>query len=402
MNTWGKLLSQYPYILGIGFLFTYFSSFGQTFLISLYVPHIESWLGLSNTAMSGIYAIATIASAFSLPYMGGLFDRLSLGKYMTLILSGLVLALLTLAFSFHIIVVVLGLYFLRLFGQGLMSHTAVSTMSRYFEADRGKAIGITTLGHPFGEATLPVLITLSIAVFGWRQSLIANVGVVLLFLAPMIFFLYRKKKKKEESTTSGLKPLPSQIGLWDILRLKAFWVTAPAVFALGFTNTAIFFFQLKIGAAKGWSPTWVSSSLAAFAISSAVGMFLSGPWVDRFTAKRLFPFILIPYIVGVFVLLTTKAPIIYPVSLALMGFANGSGSTVKNALFAEVFGVETIGKVRSLFVTVMVLSTALGPMLFGVLVDAGYSFDQVFFRNAIGLLVVLVISFQVKGIGKRF
>jgi MFS family permease len=129
-------------------------------------------------------------------------------------------------------------------------------------------------------------------------------------------------------------------------------------------------------------------------------MFLAGPWVDKLSARKLFPYILIPYTIGVLTLLITDAPFIYPVALALMGFANGFGSTVKNALFAEVFGVEVIGKVRSLFVTVMVLSTALGPLFFGVLVDKGYTFDQVFLRNALGLVVVILLSFRVKGLKK--
>lgn len=155
-----------------------------------------------------------------------------------------------------------------------------------------------------------------------------------------------------------------------------------------------------MGEAKGWSDTWVSSSLAAFAGASALGMFIAGPWVDKLTAKKLFPFILMPYTIGVLSLLITDAAFIYPVALSLMGFAHGFGSTVKNAIFAEVFGVEIIGKVRSLFVTVMVLSTALGPLFFGVLVDKGYTFDEVFLRNAIGLVVVILLSFRIRQLKK--
>ncbi|GAA5031855.1 MFS transporter [Marivirga lumbricoides] len=400
MSSWKKLFHEYRYVLGIGFLFAYFSSFGQTFLISLYIPSIEELLGLSNAGMGSLYAGATVASALTLPYMGSRFDSMSLGKYMAMILGGLLIALLSLSISSNIVFVGISLYLMRLFGQGLMSHTAVSTMTRYFEKDRGKAIGIATTGHPFGEATLPVLITLCIGWLGWRGSLQLNTLFVLLIIMPLVYFLYQKKKKQEVKTNSVISVEPSGIKNWDILKHKAFLIIAPAVFTLGFTNTAIFFFQLKLGAAKGWSAAWVSSSLAAFAGASALGMFLAGPWVDKLSAKKLFPFILIPYLIGVLSLLITDAPFIYPVALAFMGFANGSGSTVKNALFAEIFGVGIIGKVRSLFVTVMVLSTALGPLFFGVLVDSGYTFDQVFLRNAIGIFVVILISFRIRKVKK--
>lgn len=400
MSSWKKLFQEYRYILGLGFLFAYFSSFGQTFLISLYIPSIEQLLGLSNTAMGSLYAGATVASALTLPYMGSRFDSMSLGKYMAMILIGLCIALLSLSFSSHIIMVGISLYLMRLFGQGLMSHTAVSTMTRYFDTNRGKAIGIATTGHPFGEATLPVLITLCIGWLGWRGSLQLNAAFVLIIIIPVVYILYQKKKKQQVKSDAEISVEPSKVKNWDILKHKAFLIIAPAVFTLGFTNTAIFFFQLKLGEAKGWSAAWVSSSLAAFAGASALGMFLAGPWVDKLSAKKLFPFILIPYLVGVLSLLITDAPFIYPLALAFMGFANGSGSTVKNALFAEIFGVKIIGKVRSLFVTVMVLSTALGPLFFGVLVDNGYSFDQVFLRNALGILVVILISFRIRKINK--
>ncbi|MBK6266749.1 MFS transporter [Marivirga sp. S37H4] len=396
MGSWKKLFSQYYYILIIGFIFAYFSSFGQTFLISLYIPSIEKVFGMSNAAMGSLYAAATVASALTLPYLGSLFDRMSLGKYMAMILIGLFVALISLSFAFHVIVVGISFYLLRLFGQGLMSHTAVSTMTRYFDKNRGKAIGIATTGHPFGEATLPVLITLCIGWLGWRGSLQLNAALVLLFIMPVVYWLYRKKKKQQVLSDKDIGIEPSKTTVWDIISNKAFVIIAPAVFALGFTNTAIFFFQLKLGAAKGWSDAWVSSSLAAFAGTSALGMFVAGPLVDRLSAKMLFPFILIPYLAGVLVLLTSDAPIIYPLALALMGFANGSGSTIKNALFAEIFGVEIIGKVRSLFVTVMVLSTALGPLLFGILVDANYTFNEVFLRNAVGIGLVILLSFRIK------
>ncbi len=236
MGSWKKLFQQYHYILSIGFIFAYFSSFGQTFLISLYIPSIEKVFGLSNAAMGSLYAGATVASALTLPYLGSKFDKMSLGKYMAMILIGLLVALLSLSFAFHVIMVGFSLYLMRLFGQGLMSHTAVSTMTRYFEKNRGKAIGIATIGHPFGEATLPLLITLCIGWLGWRGSLQLNAAFVLVVLMPTIYWLYNKKKKQQVKSDADIVLEPSKTSNWDILKNKAFLMIAPAVFALGFTN----------------------------------------------------------------------------------------------------------------------------------------------------------------------
>lgn len=139
-------------LLAFGLILTFFSSFGQTFLLSLSVPAIESLLGISNTVFGSLYAVATLSSAFTLPWLGGRFDRMPIRRYTLMVLLGLIAGLLLLSSARHIIVVGIAFYGLRLFGQGLMSHTAISAMARYFEANRGKAIGTATLGHPIGEA----------------------------------------------------------------------------------------------------------------------------------------------------------------------------------------------------------------------------------------------------------
>lgn len=369
-------------LLVFGLLLTFFSSFGQTFLLSLYVPSIESLLGISNTTFGSLYAAATLSSAFTLPWLGGRFDKMDIRYYTVMVASGLTGALLLLSFSTHIIMVVLAFYGLRLFGQGLMSHTSVSAMARYFERNRGKAIGVATLGHPVGEATLPLLVTLLIGLIGWRATLqFSALSVAVIVLPLSLLLLYRSKTRLQQFRESVAESQASQVPdtrLWQILSERRFWVIAPLVFIIGYTNTAIFFFQLKLGEARGWSPEWVAGSLSAFALASALGMAGSGPLVDRLSARRLFPAFMFPYLVGLGILIFYDQAISYPIALLFMGLSNGAGSTIKNALLAEVYGIRVIGRVRSVFTTVMVVSTALGPVTFGIMLDAGWTFVLIF------------------------
>jgi len=69
---------------------------------------------------------------------------------------------------------------------------------------------------------------------------------------------------------------------------------------------------------------------------------------------------------------------------------------LKSAIIAELYGVERIGMIRSLFTVVMVLSTAAGPVLFGVLLDAGLGFDHIIIINAVLLFLVMLNSFRIK------
>lgn len=388
-----ELLRKSLPLLTFGFLMTFFSSFGQTFLLSLYLPSIESLLGISNTAFGSLYAAATLSSAFTLPWLGGRFDRMDIRGYTFMVVIGLTTALLLLSFATHVLMVVLAFYGLRLFGQGLMSHTSVSAMARYFEANRGKAIGMATLGHPLGEATLPLLITLLIGAVGWRMTLQASALSVLALVLPLSLLLLRSAKGRLQRYEAKTKASPSSPGgssLWGLLSERRFWVIAPLIFMTGYTNTAIFFFQLKLGEARGWSPEWVAGSLSAFALASALGMAGAGPLVDRLSGRRLFPDYMVPYVLGLVMLILFEQPVSYPVALLFMGLANGAGSTVKNAMLAEIYGIQVIGKVRSVFTTIMVISTALGPVSFGVLLDAQFTFAWIF--GLVAVVMVLAIG----------
>ncbi len=378
-------------LLGFGFLLSFFSSFGQTFLLSLYVPSIESLLGISNTEFGAIYAVATIGSALTLPWIGGYFDKVKPGVYTLMVVGGLFAAQLLLSFSYHILLVVVSFYGLRLFGQGLLSHTSISTMARYFSTHRGKAIGTASLGHPAGEAVLPLLVTLIITALGWRAALQLSALATLILLAPLaMVLLYHSRTRIQDyhRKAASANGQGRKVKAWKVIRERRFWIITPIVFIVGFTNTAIFFFQLKLGDARGWSPEWVAGSISAFAISGAVGVASIGTFIDRFSARRLFPFHMFIYGLGVAVLILFEHPVAYPVALALIGLGQGTGRTIKDAMLAEVYGVDVIGRIRSIFITIMVVSTAVGPIIFGVFLDRGVSYSAIF----TGVLVVIILT----------
>ncbi len=374
-------------LLAFGLLLTFFSSFGQTFLISLYVPSIEELLNISNTEFGTIYAIATIGSAFTLPWIGGYFDKIESKRYTLMVIGGLFISLLLLSFSYHVFMVVISFYGLRLFGQGLMSHTSVSSMAQYFRKDRGKAIGTASLGHPIGEALLPLLITLLIGAVGWRGSLQFSALVCIVVIAPLAVFLLNRsmqqiRARSMENPASDTHT--KKVSIWQVIREKKFWIISPVVFVIGFSNTAIFFFQLKLGEVKGWSPEWVAGSISAFALAGAVGVTGIGAFVDKYTAKKLFPFHMILYMPGLFALILFDYPMVYPIALILFGLGHGTGKTIKDAMLVEIYGSDIIGQIRSIFITVMVFSTAIGPVIFGIMLDMEISYTIIFTGVLIG------------------
>jgi len=385
----GFFKKSFP-LLAFAFLFSFFSGLGQTYTLSLYVPSLAEAFNLTNTFFGSIYALATVAGGLTLPWLGGWFDKMNIRKYALFVLIGLIFSLVLLSLANHIILVIIAFYGLRLFGQGLMGHTSISAVARYFSEGRGKALGTATLGHPTAEAFMPFLLALLIGWLGWRGSLQISALACILFMVPLAIILLKKSEARIRAYSIQKKESSLHLSTINFRKLangRPFWIIVPLIFSIGFINTAVFFFQLQFGAERGWSAEWIAASVSAFAIANALGLTLAGPLVDRFSGKQLFRSYGFPYLVGLSTIILWNHPMAYPVTLFFMGFSNGLGSTIKNAMMVEIYGVQIIGKVRSMFTMIIVFSTGLGPLLLGVFLDGGFSFRAGFIIALIAMVV---------------
>jgi MFS family permease len=381
-----------------GIMMTALSSFGQTFLLALYVPFLIEEFSLSNGLISTFYGAATIVSASILPKLGKLIDTVSLPKFTLATTVLFVVSLLIFSFSKAWWYVPISFFGLRLAGQGLYTHISITSMSRYFDANRGKAISLASLGHPLGQAILPALLLIVIAKIGWRESLWLN--AILVALIVTVFTLFVLKPRHLVSESGGeVEEITKEnkidrVRQRDIMKSKAFWLLAPNIFFIPFAITGLFFYQFPIVEFKGWGIGMVATGLTTYAIASAFSILTAGPLIDKYSAKTFFPFYLIPYFFALMAIWLIPASWGMYVYMILMGLSVGFGSATVAALQVEFFGKKYIGTVRSLFTSIMVLSSAVGPALFGVILDLGWGFDTVFPVTLAILFLIIIQSFR--------
>ncbi|MEX2594448.1 MAG: MFS transporter [Anditalea sp.] len=393
-----KFIKKNTSMLVFGLLMTFLSSFGQTFLLALYVPFLMEDFALKNSHISTFYAIATIGSAFLLPYVGKFIDKVNI-RYYTIVATALfILSLVFMGMNEKWWLIPLAFFGLRMAGQGLFSHISITAMSKYFNKGRGKAISLASLGHPLGQALLPLIVLGLIALYGWRGSLFFSAGLVLL-IVPVYLFVFLKDRhltiRDEKKSKSTLSHLPErQLTQWEIIKSKSFWLLAPNLFIMSFTVTGLFFYQFSIADFKGWDLEWMAVGLTAYAIAGSASILLAGTMIDRYSATLFFPFYLIPFLISMLcVLFISNTWIIFPYMI-LMGISSGFGNALKAALQVEFFGASYIGSVRSIFTSLTVLSSAVGPAVFGFMIDAGYSFDSVYIFSSFMLGLVILQSFR--------
>jgi len=381
-------------LLAAGFLLALFSSFGQTFFIAVFGAQVRTEFGLTHGAFGSLYALATLVSGFAMLWVGAALDRISLQAYSaaaTILLAG---ACLLLALSESAWLLVLALFGLRLAGQGMMSHASVTGMARAFSRNRGKAIAFATLGHPAGEAVLPIVAVIAAAALGWRNVWLGAAAVLTLAFALLFRLLGRIDASRPldgGAAVGGTAVAGAGARSYTraaMLRDLRFYLIVPALIGPSFIVTGLFFHQVHLTEVKGWELSWFATCFAAYAASSTAGLMVTGALIDRLGAVRLMPIYLLPLCLGCAILAFGSHDLVALAFMSLAGMSSGAAVTVVTAMWAEVYGLGHLGAIRALAASLSVVSSALGPGVMGWLIDGGVSMEVI----ALGAAAYLVCA----------
>ena len=388
MLQYWQFYKQERLLVSFGVLLALFSSFGQTFLISLFVPAFTHEFELSGARFGVLYSAATLGSAALLPWAGRWIDRLPLHRVTAGVILLMTVSTALMAASWSVWVLVVALVGLRLSGQGLSGHTALTTMARYYPRARGKALSLASLGFPLGEAFLPLTVTTLIGVVGWRASWLVMAGASVVVFLPLAWGLVaragveldpQKVRWSEDEPESQGEPESGRPGLersptarpvrhWtrgEVLGDVRFHLVLPAALLPPFWATGLILYQTAIAQERGWGLPLMASAFVAFAAARIVFSLAVGSGIDRLSARLLFPLACLPMAVGALVLMLVESPWAAYAFMGLLGTTVGLSGNLKSALWAELYGVRHLGAIKGMMASLMVLSTALAPILVG-------------------------------------
>ncbi len=387
-------------IIIFGFIFTFFSSFGQSFFIGLFNSNIRADLNISHGQFGTIYALATLISSFSLIWIGKKIDDFKLINFSFFVIFLLSFSSIFFSFVNSIYLLFIGIFFLRLSGQGLMSHTATTSISRFFSLNRGKSLSITWLGLSVAEFILPITMVFFLSIYSWRSIWLTISLLIILFLPVLSFFTIKKiTLLSREKVSKNLKS--RDIKNWkrkEILLDPKFYLISLVILALPAINTGVFVYQSFILESKSWGDFVIAKSFMFYAILSVATLFISGPIVDKYTSRKILPLMNIPSLLGMFILFYFDHHISSYFLLGLMGISNGLANVLGSSTWAEIYGVKYIGSIKALTTSMMVFSTAFGTAVFGVIIDYGYSIEVIAMASFLYILVsnVLIVIFRSK------
>ena len=385
-------------LLVFGVLTVFWGNFGQSFFISWYGASFQESMQLTATEYGSAYSSATLASGLLLMWIGAAIDKVPLRWFVTFSASGLFAAAISLSQISTLSGLIICLFMLRFFGQGLLPHTGITTMAREFTLHRGKAVSIASTGVPIGEILLPSFALLLIASYGWQKSwLIVGATIPLIFLPAALFLLQKShhgKYKEAKFTTETKAPhVPDfQGSRRTLLKDYRFWMALPAILAAPFIITGIFIHQGFILPEMGWTPLLFASCFIVYGIFHWLSSMYVGALVDRFSGVQLFKFYPAPMLLGLVLCSVASGEWVAYSLMLLLGLSIGSANPIINGLWAEVYGTKNLGAIRALISSLAVISTAASPILFGVFIDGGMTAQRLFFYLSLYLIVAIILS----------
>jgi len=178
-------------VILFGFIFTFFSSFGQSFFLGLFNSSIRDALSITHGQFGSIYASATLLSSFILVWIGKKVDDVDILKFASYVIILLAISCFVFSKISSVFFLFFSIFLMRLSGQGLMSHAATTTIARFFEKSRGRALSTTWLGLSLAEFILPLLIIFLLTFLDWR-SIWISISIFVIIILPIITFLLVK------------------------------------------------------------------------------------------------------------------------------------------------------------------------------------------------------------------
>ena len=369
-----SFLSENRRWLGTGLLLAFGACLGHTWFIALFAGEIRAEFGLSDGQWGLIYTAATLSSAALLFGRGGWADTVALSRLAPIIAVAFAGAAVLMALGQTIWTLGIAVFLLRFCGQGMFSHIQQTAMARWFVATRGRAIAIANLGYTTGQILLPLPAVLLMGWIGWRASWLVVAAILLVIILPLLIWLL-KQDRAPRGSIGGIIGAPGLGGRhWrrrEALGHWLFWALVPLMLTPGYVGTVVFFHQVHIAEIKGWSLVAMAPAYPAWALSEVAAAFAAGWVADRFGPARLLPVAALPMALGIGLIGWGTTPAAWIIGIGLIGVTQGLTNTVWGTLLPATYGTDHIGSVRAVASAVLVVSTALGPGMGGVIIDLG-------------------------------
>jgi predicted MFS family arabinose efflux permease len=217
--------------------------------------------------------------------------------------------------------------------------------------------------------------------------------LTLLILIPIIYFILHNQKSRDAALQKNIdnEKTHKRWTITEILKDRVFFIYFPLAASFPFIGTGLMFHQIYIFDAKGWTMEMLGNGYIYFGLFSVLGLLIGGPLIDKINTKKAIPFVLLPLLVCITILFFSNNYWSFVLYMSLFGFNLGLSAPFMGSLWAEIYGVKSIGTAKALLHAVGVFASALSPVVFGYIIDWGYGISVIFLISSIMIVVSSIL-----------
>jgi MFS transporter, OFA family, oxalate/formate antiporter len=408
----------YGWVMLFGSLIAILASIpGQTMGVGVFTDHLIAAWHLDRVQLSAAYMIGTIISGFSLPFAGRLLDTMGSRAMVSISAVGLGLSMALIASADQLVgpqstiaaftIVAVCFLCLRFFGQGCLAMVSRVIVGQWFNYRRGLATSFIGLFAAFGFNASPVLLNMLVDGWGWRGAYFILAGVIGIGVSILGALIYRNTPEEcglvmdgappEKFAASQARKVPQatrDFTRGEALRTWAFWVFSLALGSHGLIMTAVTFHIVSIGGEMGLTPDEAVAIFWPMAFFGVAANFISGWFADRTKLKYLLFAFLFVELVGTAGLLNLDSGFGRVLITCGYGCAGGLFVQLSTVAWPRFFGRTNLGAISGLNMSVMVFSSAVGPLLFSTIQSFTGSYREVVLAYCLIPIMLLAVGLK--------
>ncbi|MBU62064.1 MAG: hypothetical protein CMI26_06140 [Opitutae bacterium] len=385
-------------------------------------------LGLSRIELSLAYCLGTVASGFSLPWLGRVLDRWGERKMAVASIVATGVVLLFLANSVQLssalaqvlpsgiaafLVIGVGFFLIRAAAQGVLSMTCRNSIGKWFDHKRGLALAVSGVLVSFSYSIAPRALDWLIKRYHYDGAWFVMGTVTIAIMGPLAWLLFRDTPEEDgllmdggKKTDKALKNPDMQIHQ-DVTRDQAlrdysFWAFNLSLAFFGLYATAFTFHIISLGEELSFKRSDILSLFIPIAFISVTTNLTFGIISARLKLKRLLLVMNLGCLSAAMGMLFLNQPGGIPAYVIGTGIAGGGFVSLSGIVFPRFYGRKHLGAIGGVNMASMVIGSGIGPLLFGWCHHATGSYRIILLISVVIPMLLAIMSLKADNPQRKF
>ena len=285
-----------------------------------------------------------------------------------------------------------------LFGAGTMTMTWARTITGWFVAGRGLALGVSLVGTGLIGALMPSYVSFLSAHHGWRAAYLGLAALPLVLGLPLTLAFFRDAPDDAASAEHAGEPAADHsFSFAQAARTLCFWkmVLSFSVVALAIASLIVHCVPLLTD--RGIDKTTAAGLAGLFGLAVTGGRLISGYSLDVVPGPLVaFTMFALPALACLLLAVSGSNLWLCGLAIVIVGLAGGAEHDIAAYFCAKYFGRRHYGKIYGLLYTLYGVGSGIGPLITGNVVDETGSYTRALYVGSglFALTAVLILTLK--------